>query len=124
MREPVLDRKRQLVRLMGACLALLFAVVFGHQFSAFQIQNFVYGAGIPASHLPPTCRWFAFHSAWLMVLPPAILLIGTRRLLRERSASVYVEVLVMATALLALAVVLGCILSWQVPYAVPLGEAF
>ncbi len=123
-REPSVGRKLQLVRLVGACLGLLFGVVFCHQFSGFQLQNFVYGAGISASQLPPACRWFAFQSPWLLILPPVILLVGSRRLLRERTPSVYLEVLQMVTVLLAVVLVLGCILAWQVPYAVPVGEAF
>ena len=123
-RVEAVSRKRQLVKLVGACLGLLFGVVFCHQFSAYQVQNFFYGAGIPASHLPAICRWFAFQTTWLLVLPPAILLVGTRRLLRERTASVYLEVLQLVTVLLAVVLVLGCILAWQVPYAVPVGEAF
>jgi hypothetical protein len=118
------DRTIQLVRLVGACLALLAAVVFCHRFSGFQLQNFVFQAGIPASHLPPMCRLFAFHSPWMMLLSPLVLAVGARRLIRERTASVYVEVLLMVTVILAIVVVLGCILAWQVPYTVPTGEFF
>lgn len=123
-RASAVGRKLQLIRLMGACLALLVGVVFCHQFSGFQLQNFVYGAGIAASQLPAVCRWFAFQSTWLLILPPVILLVGTRRLLREPNPSAYVEVLQMVTILLTVVAVLGCILAWQVPYAVPVGEAF
>ena len=123
-RVQAVGRKRQLVKLVGACLGLLFGIVFCHQFSGYQVQNFFHGAGIPASHLPAICRWFAFQSTWLLVLPPVILLVGTRRLLRERTASVELDVLHLATVLLAVVLVLGCILAWQAPYAAPVGEAF
>ena len=121
---PDPSRKLQLVRLLGACLVLLTGVVFGHQFSGYQLHNFMYGAGVPPSHLPQLCRWFAFYSQWLMLMPPAILLVGTRRLLRDRVPSASVEVLVMATLLLTVVLVLGCLLAWQVPYSVSVGEVF
>ncbi len=117
-------RRLQLVRLVGSCLALLFGVVFCHQFSTYQIQNFVYGAGIPVSHLPALCRWFAFFSTWILLLPPAILWMGTRRLLRSPTSSPSVEMLNQITVLLTVVLVLGCILAWQVPYAMPVGEVF
>lgn len=117
-------RRLQLVRLVGSCLGLLIGVVFCHQFSTYQIQNFVYGAGIPASHLPAVCRWLATSSTWLLLLPPAILWVGTRRLLKSPTQSPVVELFNQLTLLLTVTLVLGCILAWQVPYAVPLGEVF
>jgi len=122
--DAAVARRIQLVRLVGSCLALLISVVFCHQFSNFQLHNFVYGAGIPVSHLPVSCRWLAVYSSWLLVLPPAFLLVGTRRLLREPTASVTVELLQLVTLLLALALVVGCILIWQVPYMMPAGDVF
>jgi hypothetical protein len=123
-RGSTVDRRIQLIRLVGACLGLLAAVVFCHRFSSYQMQNFVLGAGVPVSHLPTMCSWFAFHSFWLLLLPPLVLLVGARRLIRERAASTYVEVLLLVTVLLAVVMVLGCILAWQVPYTMPTGEFF
>lgn len=123
-RRETAARRLQLVRLVGSCLGLLIGVVFCHQFSTYQIQNFVYGAGIPASHLPAMCRWFATSSTWLLLLPPAILWVGTRRLLKSQTQSPAVELFNQLTLLLTVTLVLGCILAWQVPYAVPVGEVF
>ncbi len=115
-------RRLQLVRLVGSCLGLLVGVVFCHQFSTYQIQNFVFGAGVPASNLPAVCRWFATFSTWLLLLPPAILLVATRRLLRSPNQSPVVELLIQLTVLLTVVLVLGCILAWQMPYAIPVVE--
>jgi hypothetical protein len=123
-RESSIARRIQLVRLVGTCLALLVSVVFCQQFSSYQLHNFLYGGGFPPSHIPLSCRWLAAYSSWLLVLPPIILVVGARRLVRERTVSVTVEVLQVATLLLALALVVGCILIWQVPYLVPSGEYF
>jgi len=122
--DGAVARRIQLVRLVGSCLALLIAVVFCHQFSNFQLHNFVFGAGFPLSHLPLSCRLLAVYSSWLLVLPPVILMVGTRRLLRERTASVTVEMLQLVTLLLALTLVVGCILLWQIPYTLPAGDSF
>jgi hypothetical protein len=117
-------RRIQLVRLVGSCLALLISAVFCQQFSSYQLHNFVYGAGFPPSHIPLSCQWFAAYSSWLLVLPPLILMVGARRLVREKIASVTVEVLLVVTLLLALTLIVGCILIWQVPYLMPAGEFF
>ena len=123
-RSEASTRRVQLVRLVGSSLGLLVGIVFCHQFSTFQIHGFVYGAGIPVSHLPALCRWYAFLSIWLMVLPPAVLWIGSRRLLRESAQSAAVEMWTQLTILLTVVLVLGCILTWQLPYTVPVGEVF
>jgi len=95
---------------------LLGAVFFSHLFSSMQIDAFVYGVGYPVALLPTLCIWFARYSAWAVLLPPMIAWVGARRLIRERQPSTAVELLSQLTLLLALVLVLGCILAWQLPY--------
>jgi len=110
-------RRVQLVRLVSACLVLLASVVFCLEFSRFQLAALVTGAGYPVSRLPRACSFLAFSSHWLLCLPPLVLALGIHRLLRERAESARVEMVLQAAVLLAVALVLGCIVAWQAPYA-------
>jgi hypothetical protein len=117
-------RRIQLVRLIGSCLVLLAAVFFSHEFSTMQLDAFVYGAGYPIDDLPSVCIWFARYSTWALLLPPVFAWAGIRRLVRDRHPSTAVELLSQVTLLLALGLVLGCILAWQLPYVIFEGESF
>jgi hypothetical protein len=116
-----MTRKTQLVRLVGACLCLLLGVVFCHQFSWFQLGAFVYGAGFEPEDLPLVCLWFARYSVVLLALPPLILWLGLSRLMRSAKISTAVEVLSQLALVTALALVVACIIAWQLPYMGPAG---
>jgi hypothetical protein len=117
-------RQVQLVRLVGACLVLLSSIAFCLEFSRFQIAGLVSGAGYPMARLPRACTLFALHSQWLLLLPPVLLAIGIRRLLRERTESVQVEIVNQIALLLAAILFLTCIVAWQLPYASMSVETF
>jgi hypothetical protein len=110
-------RRVQLVRLVGACLALLASVVFCLEFSRFQLAALVTGAGYPVSRLPRACSFLAFSSHWLLFLPPLLLALGIHRLLRKRTESAGVEIVLQAAVLLAVVLALACVVAWQAPYA-------
>lgn len=119
-----MTRRVQLVRLVGACLVLLVGVLFCLEFSRFQLAALAAGTGYPMARLPRACSFFAGSSHWLLLLPPLLLALGLRRLLRERAESVQVEVLQQAAVVLAVLLVLGCIVAWQVPYVTMSVETF
>jgi hypothetical protein len=116
-------RRIQLTRLIGSCLVLLAVVFFSHQFSSMQLDAFVHGLGYSLAELPRACVWLAWYSAWAMLLPPMIAVVGIRRITREKQPSTAVELLSQATLLLALLLALGCLLAWQLPYVVSVSEA-
>jgi len=118
-----MTRQVQLVRLVGACLLLVGAVIFCIEFSASQMAGLA-GAGLGVSRLPAACRFFATSSHWLLLAPPVLLAFGLQRLLRERAESVATEVVQQLAMVLAAALVLTCVLSWQAPYAAMAVETF
>lgn len=119
-----MSRRPQLVRLVGACLSLLIGTVFCQQFSRFQFNALVRGAGYPPEELPTLCIWFLRYTPMLMVLPLMMLWIGATLLLRRKGPSGTVELCIQTALVLALVLIVVCILAWQVPYAPPLGESF
>lgn len=111
-----MSRQLQLVRLVGACLILLAAVVFCIEFSGYQVAALA-GVGIGGLRLPAICRFFAGTSHWILLAPPLLLAIGLQRLLRERTESVGAEIVQQLAVVLAVILILGCIVAWQIPYA-------
>lgn len=119
-----MTRRVQLVRLVGACLVLLVGILFCLEFSRFQVAALAAAGSYPMSRLPRVCSLFAGSSHWLLFMPPLLLALGLRRLLRERSESVQVEVVQQVAVVLAVILVLGCIVAWQIPYAAMAMETF
>lgn len=118
-----MTRQVQLVRLVGACLLLVAAVVFCIEFSAAQVAGLA-GAGLGLSRLPGACRFFATSAHWLLLAPPLLLALGLHRLLRQRAESVATEMVQQLALLLAAVLVLACVLAWQAPYAAMAVETF
>jgi hypothetical protein len=115
-------QKVQLIRLAGACLCLLVGVSFCHAFSNFQANAFVYGAGVDPRSLPTTCILFLRWSMLLMLAPPALFAVGLAKLMKNPAPSPAAELCTAAALVLAILLVTACILAWQVPYAVPVGD--
>lgn len=119
-----MSRRPQLVRLVGSCLSMLVSAVFCQQFSNFQFDSLVRGAGFPPDELPTLCHWFLRYSPMLLALPMLMLWIGATVLLRRQGPSGVVELVAQVALVLAFIFVVVCILAWQVPYSIPVGESF
>ena len=117
-----MTKRVQLIRLSGACLCLLVGVSFCHAFSSFQANAFVYGVGVDPRSLPTLCVLFVRWSMLLMLAPPALFAFGLARLMKEPTPSPAAELCAAAALVLAILLVTVCILAWQVPYAVPVGD--
>ncbi len=112
-----MSRRPQLIRLVGSCLCLLASAVFCHSFSGSQYHALVFGAGLAPQELPFVCVWLARYSAVLIGLPLVFVWFGMSRLLRSQGPSAVVELIAQTALVLALLLLIGCILAWQVPYA-------
>lgn len=119
-----MSRRAQLVRLVGSNLSLLVSAVFCQQFSSFQFDSLVHGAGFPPQELPSICLWLVRYSPALLALPLLFLGIGVTGLLKRDRPSGRVELVAQTALVLALVIVVGCILVWQQPYASVPGESF
>ena len=119
-----MSRRAQLVRLVGSSLCLLVSAVFCHQFSSFQFNSLVHGAGFSPHDLPWMCLWLVRYSPALLVLPLLVLGLGITGLVKRDRPSGAVELVAQTALVLALVIVVGCILVWQLPYASPPTEAF
>lgn len=117
-----MNRRLQLIRLVGSSLCLLASILFCRQFSAFQFDALVFGAGVPPHRLPAACLWLTHYSPMLMVLPLAMLWVGAARLIRNPVESALAELLAQVALVLAFILLTVCILAWQVPYAPEAGS--
>ena len=119
-----MSRRSQLVRLVGSSLSLLVSAVFCQQFSSFQFNSLVHGAGFSPPQLPWLCLWLVRYSPALMALPLLFLWVGVAGLMKRDGPSGTVELVAQTALVLALIIVVGCILVWQLPYASPPAELF
>jgi hypothetical protein len=119
-----MSRRAQLVRLVGSSLCLLVSAVFCQQFSSFQFNALVDGAGFSAQDLPWLCLWLARYSPALLALPLLTLWLGITGLMKREGPSGAVELVAQTALVLALIIVVGCILVWQLPYALLPTESF
>jgi hypothetical protein len=119
-----MSRRPQLVRLIGSCLSLLVGALFCQQFSRFQFDALVQGAGFPQEDLTILCNWFLSYSPILLALPMLMLWLGLVLLFRSQGPSGMVELCAQVALVLAFILVVICILAWQVPYAIPAGVSF
>jgi hypothetical protein len=102
----------------------LVSAVFCRQFSAFQFSSLVHGAGFPPRELPWLCLWLTRYSPALLALPLLVLWLGISGLMKRDGPSGTVELVAQTALVLALIIVVGCILVWQLPYAAPPTESF
>ncbi|MCP4896127.1 MAG: hypothetical protein GY906_04050, partial [bacterium] len=87
-----------------------------------QLQAFTGLAGYGVAELPLICVYFARFSAFGLLLGPAVFGLGFVFLSRDPSPSVKAELVSTLALVFALAVVVGCLLAWQLPYYVPVVE--
>jgi len=119
-----MSRRAQLVRLVGSSLCLLVSAVFCLQFSSFQYNSLVQGAGFSPQDLPWLCLWLVRYSPALLALPLLVLWLGVTGLMRRDGPSGTVELVAQTALVLALIIVVGCILVWQLPYTSMPTESF
>jgi ABC-type multidrug transport system permease subunit len=117
-----MNRRIQLTRLTGSSLLLLIAGYFSHQFSRFQLTGFVNLGGYRVHDLPAVCLFFARFSVFALLLSPLVFGFGVWLLSRQESPSARVECVSVAAVLLAMLLVAGCLLAWQLPYLAPVVE--
>jgi hypothetical protein len=115
------NRRPQLIRLTGSCLAMLASVFFCHRFSGFQYDSLVLGGGTDPRSLPAICHWFVRYSQIAIAVPIIILWAGAVRLVRRSSEDALVEALAQLALIAALLLLIFCILAWQIPYLVDVG---
>jgi hypothetical protein len=96
--------------------------VFCQQFSEYQYRALVFVAGMEPRALPEICLLLTRYSPLLLMLPPAVLLVGVTRLLRQSDESSFVELLSQGVLVLSFVLVVLCILVWQVPYTASAGD--
>ena len=70
------------------------------------------------------CLWYLRYSPILLALPMLMLWLGAIWLLRHKGPSGAVELINQVALVLAFVLIVTCILVWQVPYAIPVGESF
>jgi len=112
-------REFRLIRIAACIAGSLVVAAFVQLYGLLQANVLQYGYKMRMEALPLPTALYLHHSHLGYVLPLAGLFLLWVARKQHEDGSIKIEILRQAIYLLALVWLLGCILSWQLPYYTP-----